>query len=79
MGGGAAWVLNEKFQFWETNVKKKMLQKWDARVHLTRDLKHMNPCNELYQIRGSKSLKNVIFQKWGASFFYPKKLKKIKN
>ena len=54
-----------------------MLLKWDARVHLTRDLKHLNPHDELYQITWSKGLKNVIFQKWGARFFYPQNLKKL--
>ena len=48
-----------------------MLQKWDARVHLTRDLKHLNQRDELYLITWSKWLKNVILKKWGAPFFYP--------
>ena len=39
-----------------------MLQKWDARVHLTRDLKHMNPHDELYQITLLKTSKNVILK-----------------
>ena len=52
--------------------KTKRLQKWDARVLLTRDLKHPNQHNELYQITYTKPPKNVIFLKWGASFFYPK-------
>ena len=54
-----------------------MLLKWDARVHLTRDLKHLNPHDELYQITWSKTPKNDIFQKWDASFFYPKILTKM--
>ena len=75
--GGTTWVLNEKFQLLETNVKKqKMLQKWDARVHLTRDLKHSNPHDELYKISLTKTPKNVIFQTLGAPFFYPKFEKK---
>ena len=49
-----------------------MLQKWDARVHLTRDLKHMNPHDELYQITLLKTSKNVIVEKCHALFFYPK-------
>ena len=53
-----------------------MLQKWDARVHLTRDLKQLNQHDELYQITLSKTPKNVIFQKWDAPFFYPKLEKK---
>ena len=48
-----------------------MLQKWDARVHLTRDLKHLNQHDELYQITWSKWLKNVILEKWVAPCFYP--------
>ena len=56
-----------------------MLQKWDARVHLTRDLKHMNPHDELYQITLLKTSKNVIFEKCHAPFFYPKFDKKMKN
>ena len=39
-----------------------MLQKWDARVHLTRDLKHLNQQDELYQITLSKWFKDVIFK-----------------
>ena len=54
-----------------------MLQKWDARVHLTRDLKHLNPHDELYQITWSNTPNNVIFQNWGASFVYPQILKKV--
>ena len=53
-----------------------MLLKWDARVHLTRDSKHLNPHDELYQITWFKGLKNVIFQKRGAPFFYPQNLQK---
>ena len=59
-----------------------MLQKWDARVHLTRDLKHLNPHDELYLITWLKRLKNVILKKWVAPFFYPqilKKCQKMKN
>ena len=56
-----------------------MLQKWDARVHLTRDLKHMNPHDELYQITLLKTSKNVIFEKCDAPFFYPKFDKNMKN
>jgi hypothetical protein len=63
----------------ETGQKLKRLQTWDARVHLTRDLKLLNQHDELYQITLSKKPKNVIFQEWGAPFFYPKKLKNIQN
>ena len=55
-----------------------MLQKWDARVHLTRDLKHMNAHDELYQITLLKTSKNVIFEKCHAPFFYPQIGKKWK-
>ena len=52
--------------------KAKRIQKWDARVLLTGDLKHLNPHDELYQITWSKKSKDVIFENWGASFSYPK-------
>ena len=54
-----------------------MLQKWDARVHLTRDLKHLNQHDELYQITWSKWLKNGILKKWVAPFFYPPNFQKF--
>ena len=46
---------------------------------MTRDLKHMNPHDEPYQITLSKTSKNVIFEKCHAPFFYPKIDKKMKN
>ena len=59
--------------------KLKRLQKWDARVHLTRDLKQLNQHDELYQITLSKTSKNVIFQKWYSSFLYPNISEKSRN
>ena len=44
----------------QKHQKRTILQKWDARVHWTRDLKHLNPHDELYQITWSKWLKNGI-------------------
>ena len=50
---------------------------------MTRDLKHPIQHDELYQMRGSKTSKNVILKKWGAPFFYPetteKKLQKTEG
>ena len=59
--------------------KLKRLQKWDARVHLTRDLKQLNQHDELYQITLSKTPKNVIFQKWYSLFFYHKTSQTSRN
>ena len=46
---------------------------------MTRDLKHMNPHDELYQITLLKTSKNVIFEKCHAPFFYPKIDKKMEK
>ena len=57
--------------------KTKVLQNWDARVHLTRDLKRLNQHDELYLITWSKWLKNGILKKWVAPFVYPQIFKKM--
>ena len=43
---------------------------------MTRDLKHLIQHDELYQMQGTKTPKNVIFQKRGAPFLYPKTVEK---
>ena len=61
----------------DQNTKRR--QKWDARVHLTRDLKQLNQHDELYQITLSKTPKNVILKKWYSPFFHPTISEKIKK